>query len=73
MSYRMTEQMQFTLGYDEWGNNRSLIAACDKHQLSNVSRASGDVICKCGSPYRLHPGVQGALWATRTCEGIFKL
>jgi len=75
MSYRMTDMMQHLLGYDSLGNNFSLISEPDRAFIEEVGvpRASGEVTCKCGSPYRIHPAVQGALWATRTCEGLVKL
>ncbi len=74
MSYRMTDQMQTALGYDMYGNCARLVCSADRIPLSRVTRASGDVVCRaCNVLYRLHPAVQGALWATRTCEGIVKL
>lgn len=74
MSYRMTTQMQEELGYDMFGNAGRLVASIDRIPLVGTPRAGGDVICRrCGVLYRLHPAVQGALWATRTCEGIVKL
>lgn len=75
MSYRMTDMMQQLLGYDQFGNNFSILAESDRIFIEEVGvpRASGDVICKCGSHYYIHPHVQGALWATRTCQGIVKL
>lgn len=75
-TFMMTDGMRVNLGYDDAGNNMSLVAIADHAAMSmngGVPRASGDVVCKCGSAYRLHPPVQGMLYLTRTCEGIVKL
>jgi hypothetical protein len=71
----MTDQMRDAMGYDAWGNAPHLVAPQDAVALNDVPRASGDVICRhCHVLYRMHPVVQGALWATRTCkDGIVKL
>jgi len=76
MSYRMTDRMQTALGYDEFGNNPSLL--CEQDQITlehgNYLRVSGDAECGvCGSPYRIHPAVQGCLWLIRGCDGLVKL
>jgi hypothetical protein len=72
--YRMTDAMQTALGYDAFGNNPDLVCEADKEALSNIPRASGDATCDiCHALLRLHPSVQGALWATRACYGIVKL
>lgn len=70
----MTDKMRTALGYDEMGNAPQLLARCDEDVMPRINRASGDVVCAvCGVKYYNHPPVQGALWATRTCEGIVKL
>jgi hypothetical protein len=72
---RMTDQMRTAMGYDEWGNSPRLVSHVDRKALNDVSRASGDAVCShCHVLFRLHPVVQGALWATRTCkDGLVKL
>lgn len=72
---RMTDKMREAMGYDSFGNAPHLVSAQDKIALRNVSRAGGDVICShCHVLFRMHPVVQGALWATRTCkDGLVKL
>lgn len=71
----MTFDMMRSLGYDEYGNNETLLSAVDRECLEKNTwfRASGEVLCKCGVRYYAHPKVQGALWLTRTCQGIVKL
>jgi hypothetical protein len=72
----MIEAMHRSFGYDEFGNNVRLLAAADREEMDKgVPRAGGMVLCsKCGCTYNIHPAVQGALWATRTCDaGIVKL
>lgn len=72
------------LGYDDLGNCPALLHPDDKKRiegelpngrygLSGVPRAGGDSPCKCGFILYHHPQVQGALYLTRTCEGIVKL
>lgn len=64
------------LGYDAMGNNLDLVAEVDRKHLIEygIRRSPGDVVCKkCKFEYRYHPKVQGMLYLTRTCEGIFKL
>lgn len=63
----------WSLGYDDMLNNPDLLHPKDKAELDAGIRRAGDVLCKCGWSYHSHPKVQGALWATRTCEGIVKL
>jgi uncharacterized Zn-finger protein len=72
---RMTDQMRVAMGYDDMGNAPHLVSAHDEKLLCDVSRASGDAVCShCHVLFRLHPVVQGALWATRTCkDGLVKL
>lgn len=71
----MPEGMARGLGYDADGNNQSLLAERDREEIDRgIPRAAGTATCgKCGLELRLHPPVQGALWLTRTCEGIVKL
>jgi hypothetical protein len=71
----MTDAMRMAMGYDEFGNAPHLVSAIDEVLLESIPRAGGDVICShCHVPFRLHPVVQGALWATRTCkDGLVKL
>lgn len=74
----------YSLGYDDMGNNPSLLHPDDKAMIdgdkpngrygcTGVPRAGGDSVCKCGYINYMHPPVQGALYLTRTCEGIVKL
>jgi hypothetical protein len=74
----------YSLGYDDWGNNAELLHPNDKAVIhgeavngrygkTGVPRAGGDNVCKCGYIFYQHPPVQGALYFTRTCEGIVKL
>lgn len=74
----------YSLGYDDFGNNEALLHPNDKAIIDGeaingrygkygVPRAGGDSICKCGATLYQHPKVQGALYLTRTCEGIVKL
>lgn len=70
------ETMRSFLGYDGNGNSVALLAEADRLFIENVGvpRAGGDVVCeKCGFIYYDHPPVQGALYLTRTCQGIVKL
>lgn len=71
----LTDQMREAFGYDSYGNSMRLLCQSDRIMMARgVPRAGGDVACRtCGVLYRNHPAVQGALWATRTCEGIVKL
>jgi len=71
----LTDKMREAFGYDSFGNSHKLLASHDRLMMRrNVPRAGGDVVCTvCGVIYARHPPVQGALWATRTCEGIVKL
>ncbi|QTG12412.1 hypothetical protein G6M86_03755 [Agrobacterium tumefaciens] len=74
-----------SLGYDDWGNNPDLLHPKDKaiidgeaengrYGKTGVPRAGGRAECaKCGYPLEMHPKVQGALYFTRSCEGIVKL
>lgn len=75
----------YSLGYDDWGNNSDLLHPNDKaiidgeaengrYGKSGVPRAGGRAECgKCGFLLEYHPKVQGALYFTRSCEGIVKL
>jgi hypothetical protein len=78
------ESVRLSLGYDEWGNHAGLLHPDDKQRIdgetpngrygnTGVPRAGGEAVCKCGFIFYLHPPVQGALYFTRTCEGIVKL
>lgn len=71
----LTDKMREAFGYDCMGNSPKLLAEADRIALeAGVQRASGDCECLvCGVDFYRHPQVQGALWATRTCEGIVKL
>lgn len=71
----LTEKMRDAFGYDSFGNSDHLLAEKDRQEMdAGVPRAGGTVLCPvCGVTYNAHPAVQGALWATRTCEGIVKL
>lgn len=70
----LTTAMREAFGYDSFGNAEDLIAEKDKRVIeAGINRASGGVICRCRLPYYSHPPVQGALWLTRTCEGLYKL
>lgn len=71
----LTDKMRTAFGYDSFGNSDVLLAEVDRLSLdAGISRAGGTVVCRvCGVTYNAHPSVQGALWATRTCEGIVKL
>jgi hypothetical protein len=72
----MTDKMRTAFGYDSYGNSPELVCAHDEAELERgVQRACGTVICAvCGCTYNRHPVVQGATWATRTCDaGIVKL
>lgn len=73
-----------SLGYDDMGNHSGLLHPDDKRAIegdadngrygrTGVPRACGDAVCKCGYIFCHHPPVQGALYFTRTCEGIVKL
>lgn len=74
-----------SLGYDDWGNNPGLLHPDDKAKIdgeidngkygkTGVPRAGGRAECAvCGYELELHPKVQGALYFTRSCEGIVKL
>ena len=71
-----TTAMQKAFGYDDMGNAPHLLAEVDRAALDagQDRRVSGDAICPiCGSAYRVHPDVQGALWAKRGCEFLVKL
>lgn len=71
----LTEKMRTAFGYDSYGNSHELLSEKDRREMNKgVPRAGGEVLCcVCGVTYNIHPRVQGALWATRTCEGIVKL
>lgn len=71
----LTDKMRTVFGYDSFGNSPELVCEKDARELeAGIPRAGGTVICRvCGVTYNIHPSVQGALWATRTCEGIVKL
>jgi hypothetical protein len=71
----LTEKMREAFGYDQFGNSHKLLSSYDRLMMRRgVPRAAGTVLCQqCMVTYNLHPPVQGALWATRTCEGIVKL
>lgn len=74
----MTTQMKEAFGYDTFGNCSKLLSSFDRlmmYRRGGVQRAGGTVLCSvCGVTYNAHPAVQGALWATRTCDaGIVKL
>jgi hypothetical protein len=81
---RTPDSVRYSLGYDDWGNHPALLHPNDKLAIdgeidngrygkTGVPRAGGETICKCGFSFYLHPPVQGALYFTRTCEGIVKL
>lgn len=75
-AFNPPESMLQNLGYDWMGNNFDLVAEADRRYIEQhgIVRAGQDVVCsKCNMEYRLHPKVQGMLYLTRTCEGIFKL
>lgn len=64
------------IGYDSMGNKPELLAEVDRVALDEgrITRVNGDTACpRCGYEYRVHPQVQGALWATRGCERLVKL
>lgn len=70
----MTTAMKEAFGYDDLGNAPRLLAEMDRLDMERgIKRAGGGVICSCGVLYHNHPPVQGALWLTRTCQGLFKL
>jgi len=72
----MTTEMATAMGYDEAGNCAKLLARVDAEALEagDFRRVAGEARCpRCGSAYRLHPPVQGALWLTRGCDGLVKL
>ncbi|USN15964.1 hypothetical protein PAPPERLAPAPP_02230 [Brevundimonas phage vB_BpoS-Papperlapapp] len=73
--FGIPDTMRESLGYDQNGNAPHLLAEADRHYIDEVGvpRAGGDVVCRCGFSYYQHPAVQGALYYTRTCEGIVKL
>ena len=73
--FRMTMATAEFLGYDEHGNCEALLSEIDRQALEEgqYPRASGEVQCRCGTIYYDHPRVQGALWLTRTCDGLRKL
>lgn len=70
-----TTTMQDNFGYDADGNAPHLLAEQDRIALDRGEdrRVSGDALCVCGTAYRLHPDVQGALWLKRGCEFLVKL
>lgn len=73
---RMTTKMREAFGYDDFGNAPKLMCVVDMVAMDKgVPRASGTVLCTvCGCTYNIHPAVQGATWATRTCDaGLVKL
>lgn len=70
------EPILASLHYDQFGNNPDLLAPGDQRNIDagRYTRAGGEAECPhCGMTLRLHPRVQGALWLTRTCEGLVKL
>lgn len=72
----MLSTIQAGLGYDEMGNAPHLMTDADRRNLDlgRIQRVNGDDACPgCGEPYRLHPQVQGALWARRGCYSLVKL
>lgn len=72
----MMTRMAEALGYDENGNADRLLAVDDAVKIEHGfwRRGSGETVCeRCGMSFNLHPKVQGALWLTRTCEGLVKL
>ncbi len=70
----LTDKMREAFGYDSFGNSELLLAELDKQVIDRgIQRAAGMTMCKCGCTYNRHPAVQGALWLTRTCDGIVKL
>lgn len=71
----MIQAMRDAFGYDTFGNSPRLVCLADEEEMERgVPRAGGMVMCSvCRATYNVHPPVQGALWATRTCEGIVKL
>jgi hypothetical protein len=76
MTRGMTDLMRHNLGYDENGNNTSLMSPGDfeAFKLGYWRRADQNTVCVCGSTFREHPQVQGALWLIRTCtDGLVKL
>jgi hypothetical protein len=70
-----TTEMLRRAGYDDMGNAPHLVAEQDRLVLERGGdrRVGGDALCSCGSEYRLHPLVQGALWLHRSCDGLVKL
>lgn len=72
----MTSAMKEAFGYDALGNCERLVCLDDRIEMEKgIRRAAGMVVCDhCGCTFNMHPPVQGALWATRTCmDGIVKL
>lgn len=72
----MLDSVRIGLGYDEFGNNTSLLTGADKRNLEagRVRRVGGTEPCPgCGEPFHFHPQVQGALWARRGCYELVKL
>lgn len=74
----LTTVMREAFGYDSFGNCSKLLSSYDRLMMRRgrgVPRAGGTVLCSvCKCTYNVHPPVQGALWATRTCDaGIVKL
>ena len=60
-------------GYDDYGNQPALRTPEDHRRIEagEYQRVGGDALCPvCGSPYHLHPAVQGALSLTRACPDV---
>ena len=73
LSALMPTTMADGIGYDAAGNCDRLLCEGDRQMIDAglYPRVGGDAPCPvCGSPYRLHPPVQGALWLTRGCDGL---
>lgn len=72
----LTDKMREAMGYDTDGNAPSLLAEVDRRAMDagKIHRVAGEARCPaCQCVYRLHPPVQGALWATRGCLELVKL
>jgi hypothetical protein len=69
------EILRSNLGYDSLGNAPHLLCPNDKIAIESgdYKRVGGEALCTCGLPYNLHPPVQGALYLTRSCQGLVKL
>jgi len=71
----MTTAMSVAFGYDDHGNSPALLAEADRLVIDagKFVRVAGEAPCQCGSLYRHHPTVQGAIWLHRACDGLVKL